>query len=150
MPTIKLLGSSPYILLNLLAPISKNLMLHGPYLYLDIQWTFTLGSNIDIKCSNLQIMNISLWSCHLGLTWMMGSHATSKLMGCGLPLSAYGLLLHGVPPVLSPEAPPPKHGLTTIRMFKWCILLGEFTRHVYVYTRVWQGYLFKGYLIIHP
>ena len=28
--------------------------------------------------------------------------------------------------------------------------LGEFTRHVYMYTSVWQGYLFKGYLIIHP
>ena len=28
--------------------------------------------------------------------------------------------------------------------------LGEFTRHVYMYTRAWQGYLFKGYLIIHP
>ena len=27
--------------------------------------------------------------------------------------------------------------------------LGEFTRHVYMYTRAWQGYLFKGYLIIH-
>jgi len=28
--------------------------------------------------------------------------------------------------------------------------LGEFTRHVCMYTRAWQGYLFKGYLIIHP
>ena len=31
-----------------------------------------------------------------------------------------------------------------------CWRLGEFTRHVYMYTHAWQGYLFKGYLIIHP
>lgn len=37
--------------------------------------------------------------CHSGLARMLGSYATSKLMGCGLALSAFGCLPSGLPPV---------------------------------------------------
>ena len=39
-----------------------------------------------------------------------------------------------------------KWGMT----YSMSYILQEFTRHVYMYSRAWQGYLLKGYLIIHP
>lgn len=37
-----------------------------------------------------------------GLMIMLGSHAIAKLMGCGLPLGAFGCLLLGVPLDVNP------------------------------------------------
>lgn len=58
-------------------------------------------------------IHIPLCSCCLWLARTLGSHGTSKLMGCGLPFGTFGLLCLGVHPGIDPKVyagvPPPNH-----------------------------------------
>ena len=85
---------------------------------LDIWSMFALGANTLIKCVHSTYLRTMLYihsplsTCHLELARMLGSRATCKLMGCGLPLHAFGHLLPSVPPNVNPKVhtgAPPYH-----------------------------------------